>query len=244
MLAICVGLLHFLQPLRCAPQRAPRAAVVLQQLRGGELPADITALISQLRQAEVALRAIEADGDTSASALATKSKLEGAVLDGVAKLRESGMPDDQIMMSIMARNDGQPQPTALPPNARPPPSPSTADPISDRPLSNGVTNGIILIRDQDGSIRPFVLVHALDITDPATGEGMADCVCMLNAPESHKPSGFSVEISVNSVREVTQAMFVHMEESEVLGMLHQATNGAYGMAATTPPAIKLPSYFK
>ena len=86
--------------------------------------------------------------------------------------------------------------------------------------------------------------HNARCTDPSTGEGVADCVCMLNAPESHEPSGFSVEISVNSIREVTQAMFVHVEESAVLGMLHQATNGAYGTPATAPPAINLPSYFR
>ena len=103
---------------------------------------------------------------------------------------------------------------------------------------------MILIRDQDGSVRPFVLVHRLDITDPSTGEGMADCVCMLNAPGSHKPSGFSVDISVSSIREVTKAMFVHMEESAVLGMLHDATGGAYGTAAAAPPRVNLPSYFK
>ena len=103
---------------------------------------------------------------------------------------------------------------------------------------------MILIRDQDGSVRPFVLVHRLDITDPSTGEGMADCVCMLNDPASHKPSGFSVQISVNSIREVTKAIFVQMEESEVLGMLHDATDGTYGTAATAPPRINLPSYFK
>ena len=103
---------------------------------------------------------------------------------------------------------------------------------------------MILIRDQDGSVRPFVLVHRLDITDPSTGEGMAECVCMLNAPESHKPSGFSIEISVSSIREVTKAMFVHVEESAVLGMLHEATDGSYGTSATAPPRIDLPSYFK
>jgi hypothetical protein len=247
MLAIFVGLsLQFLPPpLReCAP-RCSRRAVVLQQLRGGDLPADISVLISQLRDAEVALRSMEADGDTSTSAIATKSKLEGVVRAGVAKLRESGMADDQIMMGIMGPNLGQSPPAAPPPPiARRAPSPPASDPVSDRPLSNGVTNGVIIIRDKDGSIRPFVLIHGLDITDPSTGEGMADCVCMLNAPEAHKPSGFSVEISVNSIREVTQAMFVHVEESTVLGMLHQATDGAYGTVASTPPAINLPSYFK
>lgn len=248
LVAFAVGIsLHFLpQPLlrACAPHKTPhRHALSLQQLRGGELPADTAALIAQLSEAEAALQALEREGDKSASALATKSRLERSVLAGVAKLRQSGMPDDQIMMSIMKPD---PPPTPFPsPTAPIPPSATTATaPISDRPLSSGVTNGIILIRDKDGSVRPFVLIHRLQITDESTGEGMAECVCMLNSPESHKPSGFSVAISVNSIREVTQAMFVHVEESAVLGMLHDATDGAYGAAATAPAAINLPPYFK
>ena len=148
MLAIVVGIcLHFVPPpLRaCASQYAPRATVV-QQLRGGELPTDIAALIGQLREAEVALRALEADGgDTSDSTLATKSKLEQSVRAGVAKLRELGMPDDQIMMMIMEPNVGQPSQSVASPST----SSAAADPVSDRPLSRGMTNGVILIRDKD-----------------------------------------------------------------------------------------------
>ena len=233
----------------CAPHRS--SPIILQQLRGGEGSDDTAALICQLQTAENALQALEREGDKSATALARKSELEQSVTSGVVELRASGMPDDEIMMRIMGQ----------PPTAQSPPSLSTApdrarvkearqdearvsDPVSDRPLSTGVANGIILIRDKDGSIRPFVLVHGLEITDPSTGEGMAECVCMLNAPESYKPSGFSIEISVNSIREVTQAMFVHVEESAVLGMLHDATDGAYGTAATAPAAINLPACFK
>ena len=237
MLAVVVGIsLSFLlqPPLRacasqCAPHLSARAVVC------SELPADTAALISELREAEAALQALERENDKSARALDTKSKLEQSVLTGVAALRESGMPDDQIMISIMGPNVGQPPPAA---------PPAAEDPISDRPLSNGVTNGMILIRDKDGSIKPFVLIHRLRITASSAGEGTAECVCMLNAPESHKPSGFSIEISVKSIREVTPAIFVHVEESAVLGMLHDATDGAYGTAATTPAAINLPSYFK
>ena len=107
-----------------------------------------------------------------------------------------------------------------------------------------MTNGVILIRDQDGSIRPFALLHGLQITEPSTGEGHAACVCMLNAPESHKPGAFCIQSSVESLREVTQAMFVHAEEGTVLGMLHDATDGTYGEAAVAPAALNLPSYFK
>ena len=66
---------------------------------------------------------------------------------------------------------------------------------------------------------------------------MAECVCMLNAPESHKPLQIGIKASVESLRQMTQAMFVHVEESAVLGMLHDATDGAYGEAAEAPPAI-------
>ena len=69
-------------------------------------------------------------------------------------------------------------------------------------------------------------------------------MCRLNAPESHAPGAFCIKASVDSVRKVTRAMFVHVEESDVLGMLHDATDGVYGTAATKPPAINLPSYFK
>ena len=231
--------LHFLPqpPLRaCAPHRTARAVVC------SELPANTAALIEQLRQAEAALQVLEREGDTSSSALATKSQLEQSVKLGVAALRQSGMTDDQIFMSVMGPNMGQPSPQAAPP----PPVPSAVaeDAISDRPLSEGATHGMILIRDQDGSITPFVLIHGLQITEPSTGEGLAACVCKLNAPESHEPGAFCIKASVERIREVTQAMFVHVEESAVLGMLHDATDGAYGTAATTPPAINLPSYFK
>ena len=242
LLAIVVGAISLRFPTQ-PPQRNTRAVVC------SELPSDTAALISQLRDAEAALQALERENDKSSDALATKSTLERSVMLGVAALRESGMTDETIFMSVMGPNMGQPSSMGQPSPAAPPPpppaaAPGTEGPISDRPLSSGVTNGIILIRDQDGSIAPFVLIHDLQITEPSTGAGSAACVCMLNAPESHKPSGFSIKTSVDSIREVTQAMFVHVEESAVLGMLHDATDGAYGAAATTAPAISLPSYFK
>ena len=248
LVALLVGVsLHFVSqhPRACAPQsNVPRyssRAVVLQQLRGGD--ADTAALISQLGKAEAALQALERKNDKSPSALETKSKLEQSIRSGVARLRELGMPDDQIMMAMMqGQNSGQP---AMSPNPSPsPPAAAATAPISDRPLSNGMTHGVILIRDRDGSVRPFVLIHGLQISDASTGEGTAECVCMLNSPESHKPSGFSIAISINSIREVTKAMFVHVEEDAVLGMLHDATDGVYGCKATERANINLPSYFK
>ena len=213
-------------PLRSSTHRNSRAVSC-------SAPADdISALIKQIRDADAALQALEREQDTSAEAIATKSKLEQSVLMGVAALREAGLPDDQIFASVMA-----PSVTSSPP----PPS----DPISDQPFSSdGVTNGIILIRDRDGSPTPFALIHGLKIIRPSTGEGMADCVCLLNDPKSHKPQPIGLQASVESLRKVTPAMFVHVEEGDVLGMLHDATDGAYGTAATRSPAINLPAYFK
>ena len=224
---------------RCAPHRSPRSIVC------SELPADTATLISQLQKAEAALQALEREDDKSSGALATKSKLEQSVLLGVAALRESGMTDDQIFMSVMGPNMRQQSSSPAAPAPLPPSATPVADhPISDRPLSNGVTNGVILIRIKDGSIKPFVVVHGLQITTASTGEGLAACVCRLNAPESHEPGSFCIKDAVDSIREVTLAMFVHVDESAVLGMLHDATDGVYGTAAATPAAINLPSYFK
>ena len=59
----------------------------MQQLRGGELPSDIVALISQLREAEAALQALERDGVKAASSLhANKVELERSVKTGVESL--------------------------------------------------------------------------------------------------------------------------------------------------------------
>ena len=222
-------------PMRaCAPHRIARKIVCNEQ------SADTAALIAQLREAEAALQVIEREADKSPSTLATKSKLEQSVLMGVAALRESGMTDDQIFTSVMVPNMA-----ASPPPAAAATRAVSEEPYCDRPISKGVTNGVILVRDpSDGSIRPFALIHGLKIEAPSTGEGTAACVCMLNAPESHAPGGFCIQASVEGLRQVTQAMFVHVEESAVLGMLHDATDGAYGEAATTPAAMSLPSYFQ
>ena len=212
-------------PLRSSTHRHSRAVVSCST------PADdIAALIRQIRDADAALQALEREQDRSAEAIATKSKLEQSVLMGVAALREAGLPDDQIFASVIA-----------PQASSPPPPPS--DPISDQPFSSdGVTNGIILIRD--GSPTPLALIHGLKIIRPSTGEGMAECVCLLNDPKSHKPQPIGLQASLESLRKVTPAMFVHVEEGDVLGMLHDATDGAYGTAATRSPAINLPDYFK
>ena len=235
ILAVATSLRFLPQLSQLAYQSLPRR---IAQIRGGMAADDIAALIQQLRDADAALQALEREQDNSARALATISTLESSVKMGVAALREAGMPDDQIFASVMAPNVA-----SSPPPAAPPP-PAAAIPISDRPLCKGETNGVVLIRDADGSIAPYALLHRLQITEPSTGEGEAVCVCRLNAPESHAPGAFCIKACVDSIREVTQAMFVHVEESEVLGMLHDATNGACGAAATKPPAINLPSYFK
>ena len=231
--------------LRFLPQAslgaATPAAARAGRLTSQQLPADIAALVEQLREAETQLQVLERDGEPGA--LETKLQLEQSVRMGVAALREAGMSDDHIFMSVMAPKGVSAAP--------PPPSAAAAvqggpvaqDPFSDRPISEGVTHGLILIRDKDGSITPFALIHGLRITAPSTGEGSAACVCVLNAPESHKPGTFCIQASVESLRQMTQAMFVHVEESAVLGMLHDATDGAYGEAAEAPPAINLPSYF-
>ena len=100
------------------------AGVSCAAVRGGELPSDVLALISQLREAEAALQALERDGDKAAGSLAKKAELERSVKTGVQSLRDSGMADDQIMMEIMGPNVGQP-PQAVPVA---PPSPSPCSP--------------------------------------------------------------------------------------------------------------------
>ena len=83
LLAIVVGAISLRFPTQ-PPQRNTRAVVC------SELPSDTAALISQLRDAEAALQALERENDKSSDALATKSTLERSVMLGVAALRESG----------------------------------------------------------------------------------------------------------------------------------------------------------